>query len=196
MLRVKISTTITMTQIKVFTFFFNSKKIKQKKWIDYEFILDESYEDYFMKYLVNINQNEDQKYDILTNKNSKFLFYHFNDYLAHINEPTKPVRHSETIDDDFALDIIQNKNWQYFIEKLLEICQSNNSGTLANNLNVKEIKIIQNSIENITIFKQCCFNFYKQTSQNLGNTITNLPPDELDEIDRDLQRNFYFVDFS
>ena len=79
-----------MTQTKAFTFFFNSKKIKQKKWIDYEFILDESYEDYFMKYLVNINQNEDQKYDILTNKNSKFLFHHFNDYLAHINEPTKP----------------------------------------------------------------------------------------------------------
>ena len=149
-----------------------------------------------MKYLVNINQNEDQKYDILANKNSKFLFYYFNDYLAHINEPTKPVRHNEIIDDDFALDIIQNKNWQYFIEKLLEIYQSNNSGTLANNLNVKEIKIIQNSIENITIFKQCCFNFYKQASQTLGNTITNLPPDELDEIDRDLQRNFYFVDFS
>ena len=65
--------------------------------------------------------------------------------------------------------------------------------TLANNLNVKEIKIIQNTIENITIFKQCCF---KQASQYLGNTITNLPPDELDEIDCDLQRNFYFADFS
>ena len=37
-----------------------------------------------MKYLVNINQNEDQKYDILANKNSKFFFYYFNDYLAHI----------------------------------------------------------------------------------------------------------------
>ena len=108
--------------------FFQQQEDQTKKWIDYEFILNKSYEDYFMKYLVNINQNEDQKYDILTNKNSKFLFYHFNDYLAHINEPTKPVRHSEIIDDDFALDIMQNKNWQYFIEKLLEICQSNNSG--------------------------------------------------------------------
>ena len=108
--------------------FFQQQEDQTKKWVDYEFILDESYEDYFMKYLVNINQNEDQKYDTLTNKNSKFLFYHFNDYLAHINEPTKPVRHSEIIDDDFALDIMQNKNWQYFIEKLLEICQSNNSG--------------------------------------------------------------------
>ena len=108
--------------------FFQQQEDQTKKWVDYEFILDESYEDFFMKYLVNINQNEDQKYDILTNKNSKFLFYHFNDYLAHINEPTKPLRHSEIIDDDFALDIMQNKNWQYFIEKLLEICQSNNSG--------------------------------------------------------------------
>ena len=53
-----------------------------------------------MKYLVNTNQNDDQKYDMLANKNSKFLFYHFNNFLACISEPTKPVRHSEIIDDD------------------------------------------------------------------------------------------------
>ena len=78
----------------------------------------------------------------------------------------------------------------------MEICQSNNSGTLADNLNVKEVKIIHNSIENITISKQCSFNFYNQVSQYLGNTIRNLLSDELNKIDRDLQRNFYFVDFS
>ena len=45
MLRVEISPTITMTQIKKPLHFFSTpkrSKKKKKKWIDYEFILDEN----------------------------------------------------------------------------------------------------------------------------------------------------------
>ena len=65
---------------------------------------------------------------MLTNKNSKFLFCHFNNYLRQINEPTKPIRHSVVLNDKTALEILQNKNWKYFIERVLEVCQSNNGG--------------------------------------------------------------------
>ena len=34
-----------------------------------------------MKYLVNIKDGNDEKYDMLTNKNLNFFFQHFNDYL-------------------------------------------------------------------------------------------------------------------
>ena len=36
-------------------------------------------------------------------------------------------------------------------------------------------------------------NFYNQISQYLENIIKNLPADERNEIDRDLQRNNYFI---
>ena len=94
-----------------------------KKWIDFEFILSDDYNDYFMKYLVNIKDSEGERYNMLTNKNSVFLFCHFNDYLRQINEPMKPVRHSIMANDDTTLEILQNKNWQYFIERILEVCQ-------------------------------------------------------------------------
>ena len=42
---------------------------------------------------------EDLKYNVLTNKNLKYLFYRFNDYLERIFEPIKPVRHSVITDD-------------------------------------------------------------------------------------------------
>ena len=35
----------------------------------------------------------------------------------------KTVRHSIITDDDIALDVIQNENWQYFIETILKTCQ-------------------------------------------------------------------------
>ena len=96
---------------------------------------------------------EDQKYDVLTNKNSKYLFYRFNDYLEHIFEPIKPVRHSVISDDDLALEVIQNENWQYFIETILTACKTNNDG-INNTVDLENINLIKNSIENITIYKQ------------------------------------------
>ena len=51
---------------------------------------------------------------------------------------------------------------------------------------------MKNSVENITICKQTCQNFYDQISLYLTNIIRNLPADETNEIDRDLQRNNYF----
>ena len=43
---------------------------------------------------------------MLANKNSKCLFYWFNDYLECIVEPIKPARHSVITDDDLALEVI------------------------------------------------------------------------------------------
>ena len=106
-------------------------------------------------------------------------------------EPIKPVRHSAITNDEIALDVIQNENWQYFIETILKPCQTNNRG-INNTVELKNIKLIKNSVENITICKQTCQNFYDQISLYLTNTIRNLPADETNEIDRDLQRNNYF----
>ena len=178
------------TQMKAYIVFFQNQEDETKK-----FILSNGYDDCFMKYLVSIKDDEDEKYDMLTNKNSKFLFYHFNDYLRQINKPTKPVRHSIVADDDTALEILQNQNWQYFIEKILEVCQSNNGGELTKLVSAKEAKIIENYVENLTICKRHYANFHNQIAGNLSKAIRNLPSDELDEIDRDLRLNLFLIDF-
>ena len=95
-----------------------------KKFIDFKFIYSGSYEQYFNEYLVKINQKNDDALDVLTNKNSKVLFYHYNDLLFNINLDPLPVRHSRISDDEFPTETIQTENWQYFIERILEACQS------------------------------------------------------------------------
>ena len=66
--------------------------------------------------------------NVITNENSKYLFYQFNDYLERLRQPMKHILHSVITDDDLALDIIQMKNWQYFIEAILAASKTNNSG--------------------------------------------------------------------
>ena len=85
-------------------------------------------------------------------------------------------------DDDTALEILQNQNWQYFMEKILEVCQSNNGGELTKLVSAKEAKIIENYVENLTICKRHYTNFQNQIAGNLSEAIQNLPSDELDEI--------------
>ena len=90
--------------------FFQQQENQSKANIKYHFTFTDSYKDYFEWLVHGFKGNEDQKYNILTNKNSKYLFYRFNDYLEHILEPIKPVYHSVITDSDLALDVIQNEN--------------------------------------------------------------------------------------
>ena len=67
----------------------------------------------------------DDEYDLQTNSTSKFLFYNFNNVRVHIEKrPPIKKRHSEITENEEALKIIQNHNWQYFIETLLFISNS------------------------------------------------------------------------
>ena len=66
-------------------------------------------------------------------------------------------------DDGIALGVIQNENWQYFIETILTACKTNN-GSINETVDLKNIKLIKSYIENITIYKQTYLNFYNQIS--------------------------------
>ena len=64
---------------------------------------------------------EKSKLDVLSYKNTKFLFYRFNDLLNQSGQNSKVVKHGGVTDDYIATEEIQNQNWQYFIEQVLEV---------------------------------------------------------------------------
>ena len=133
-----------------------------KASIDFEFIFADSYKDYFQWLIVDFDSYEKTKPDVLTNKNSKFLFYCFNDFLQQRFREPKPVRHSTITDDYIVLDRIQNQNWQYLIESILDACKSNNS---VEAIEIKKLKIVENNVENIAVCKKACQSFYDQYSK-------------------------------
>ena len=59
--------TIT-TQMKALMDFFQQHEDETKKWIDFEFNYDDSL-DYFDKYLLQIDQKNDDRLDVFTKKN-------------------------------------------------------------------------------------------------------------------------------
>ena len=130
--------------------FFQQQEDSSKAFINFD-IFGDSYSDYFEQLINKFKAKEDDKYDVLTNKNSKYLFYKFNDSLATIGELAKAVRHSKITQDDVAIEAIQNQNWQYFVETLLYSC-SQSENLISFDETYKKSKVITNALQNITIF--------------------------------------------
>ena len=80
--------------------FFSAQKDYNKKLIQKEFQTSEDYDDYILDFLSAIKHI--YKFDVLTHKNSKFIFCHFNNYLSQINEPVKPICQTIISDDLLA----------------------------------------------------------------------------------------------
>ena len=67
--------------------------------INYEFTFDQDYVTYFYCSTDTFNESVKNKLDILTNKNSKFLFYRYNDYLKQQKKEPVKVKHSLVTED-------------------------------------------------------------------------------------------------
>ena len=84
-----------------------------------EFQFCDSYEDYIMNYLTQIESESNDVLDMLSHKNTKNFFYQFNQYLAQIGKPLKLKRH--TADDNNALSYKKTNG-----SILLNICWKKN----------------------------------------------------------------------
>ena len=130
-------------------------------------------------------------------KKSKFLFYHFNSYLHLENRPDQLIRHSTISDDTFVLNTLQNKNWLYFIEKIIDFSQSSldlNSFSISDR---EEADIILNTKESLKFLKDVYQNFYGSFGHFLYDYLYNLPILEQDAIEKDLKlKEYKFFDFN
>ena len=121
--------------------FFQQQDDSSNAFINFDVISGDSHSDYFEWLINTFTAKQDDKYDVLTNKNSKYLFYKFHDSLATTGELAKAVRHSKITQDDVVTEAIQNQNWQYFAETLLYDC-SEGENLISFDENYKKSKVI------------------------------------------------------
>ena len=68
-----------------------------------------SFERYMKQFSPAFSLEESNKYDFLTNKNSKYLLYKFNDWIESLNAEKIKLRHSSVDRDGVGLTEIQKK---------------------------------------------------------------------------------------
>ena len=103
--------------------FLLAQQDETKKLMDYKIDLTDDFDFYLNEIIAPITNDKD---DLDTNSTSKFLFYHFNN-LRHnfLDEDTYKIRHTIVSDDQYALDVLQSRDWPYLIDRLLEVSKGN-----------------------------------------------------------------------
>ena len=151
------------TNESILNFFFNQKN-PITGVISFDFVDGESYADYFNWLINGFDSYQKNKLDVLTCTNSKYLFYRFNDSLKESNFEVKKVKHSVVTDDYIAAEEIQNQNWQYFVESVLEVCKVQKIGKT---IRKPWANLLIDTVENVTIVKKTYQSLYKYLEQNL-----------------------------
>ena len=132
--------------------FFQSQEDDAKIFIDYDFFYNGSYQKYFGDYIVGRTQDIDNTLDILMKRNSKHFLYRYNDILLDKLVPLIKIRHTNVLKDSIAIQIIQQKNWQYFVEKLMDIAWNNKIGDTL--YMAAETNLMKNYLLNLTVLKK------------------------------------------
>ena len=143
------------------------------------------------KYLPAINEFDKVKHDFLTNKNSKFLFRLFNKFQQDRGRPKFPIRHSVLTDDNYALKKLQDKNWPYFINSIIEFSQG--FINLADETDQTEINILTRTRANFEIVKNIYNELFNSVGINLHDYFRNLGIVERQRIDTDLTNHNFFT---
>ena len=175
--------------------FLKNQEDDQKK----EITIDIPIENDFNKYVTEILQNVvDDDYDLQTNATSKFLFYNFNNIRSIERKPPYPIKHSEIISNEIGLETIQNYNWQYFIEKIIQI--SNNNELLEredfkDDEEFEDYLIIEKTQQNLKYCKEFYNGIYDDIAYFFQRKIHEIPIETIHEIREDLSNyRIYFKD--
>ena len=154
--------------------------------ISRNFAFDQDYKTYFQWVGSAFDETERNKLDILTNVNSKFLFYCFNDFLQQKGKKTKKIKHSVVTEDYIAGEKIQDKSWKYFVESVLNFSEKPNSNSSEN-----DQSFLVDTKENIEILKKTYDELFRQIEKNQIEMFQNMPFDFLKDIENDLRRELY-----
>ena len=100
------------TNESIYDFFLDQQDLI-KKLLQMEFSMSVDYDEYILEF----------RCDMLKHKNSKLLLYNLNGFLSRINEPVQLVRHTTVVDGNYALEFLQEKDWPYFIQRILLISE-------------------------------------------------------------------------
>ena len=142
-----------------------------KKLMDYKTNFLDDFDFYLNEVIAPIANNKDA---MDSNRMSKLFFYYFNNLRRHLNEDAYKIRHTILSDKQYALEVLQTRDRPYFINRLLELFKGDTTSlnlSIVDDLqnNFEKIKIVNDTIDNLTI----CQDYYSNIYANIGTTVSH-----------------------
>ena len=173
--------------------FMHAQQDKTRKIIDFDLGINDDLEFYLNEVIVGVT---DDKFGIDTYSTFKFLFYHFNNLRRDLGGEAYKVKHTIVSDNQHALESLQSKDWSYFINRLLEVFNSdisslNLSGISQKQNDIEEVKIINDTVENLETCKNYYADIYANVSGCFQKYFRSAPDVLIEKMQDDLRSNLY-----
>ena len=157
-----------------------------------EVLVGNDFEFYVNELLTNVQDND---YDLHTNSTAKFLLYNCNTLrLANRLKPLS-IRHSQIVNNETAISILQSNTWGYFVEQLLHFANGNISlddFNLDDDREFERYNVIEKTSDNVNYCKQ----FYQEVFDDIGyffqRMIKETPNEFLEPLKADLANEIHF----
>ena len=164
-----------------------------KKFVDFNLDINDDFDFYLNEVIIG---TADDKFDIDAHSTSKFLFHYFDNLRHDFGEEAHKIRNTIILNDLRTIEKLQSKNLPYFINRLLEVCDgeisSVNLFNLSQNQNdANELEIINDTIENLEIFKSYYSDIYANVGCVFQKYLQNASDNLIQKMQDDLRLNFF-----
>ena len=150
-----------------------------------------SFEKCVKNFLPSFSADDIKKFNLFSNKNSKFLLYKFNDWIESLQSAEKLyIHHTDKLQDSISLKIIEKRDRQFLVEKLIHGIEFNN---LYETLIKKTPAIIDTVEKNYKILRLVYQSLFVDLVDAFIKYIHTLNADEIQQLDDNIKANGYGV---
>ena len=150
--------------------------------------------DDFNYYVIEILKNiKDDTLNLNSDSTSKFLFYNFSTFRALFGKEIFTLRHSIIANEEYALETLQNRNWSYFIKKLIYFSNNDLDDELFRDGEYDEQKsLVDQAFKNLNYCKQIYENVFDDTAYFFHRKLKETPNIFVEKMEEDPAREIFY----
>ena len=145
-----------------------------------------SFEAYISQFLQVFSIDDVEKYDLFAHKNSKYLFYRFNDYVKAYDSHRRKIRHTWKMKDSIGMQKVEEKSKQFLIEKIIHGVEFNNPYNIEIE---KKPEIIETVEMNYRVARTVYLHLWIDMSELFAQFIRSVLPLDLQDMDENIKSN-------
>ena len=161
-----------------------------KKELKVNLPIGDDFNYYVREILTNI---KDDIFDLNSHSTSKFLFYNFNTFRSLLGKEIFTLRHSIIANEEYALETLQNRNWSYFIKKLIYFSNNDLDDELFRDGEYDEQKsLVDQTFKNLNYCKQIYENVFDDIAFFFHRKLKETPDIFVEKMEEDLAQEISY----
>ena len=166
--------------------FLLSQQNDEAAYVPKKFSCNNTFEKYIINFLQNFSIDDQEKFDLLAFKNSKYLFYRFNDFVKGYGNPRYKLLHTRKMLDSVAMKKVEDKNNQFLIEKIIHGIEFENFYQANPELKPEIVKTVES---NYKVARRVYQNLYYDIAVLFFEYIQSIDSFEQQDIEEDMKIN-------